>query len=129
MNNIKTQFNKSKKIIYYLKKKTHLIKYIIPKQSYYSINIDNNNSNINLLNYFQYNNNTNIESSNVIIIIKSNKNIYYNNNIYLRIVLTPLFVSPIILIGTLLSRILPSDNKLYLNNVIFCKKVNNLNNN
>ena len=51
------------------------------------------------------------------------------NNRYLRIVLTPLFVSPIILIGTLLSRILPSDNKLYLNNVIFCKKVNNLNNN
>lgn len=83
MNNINAKFNKSKEIIYYLKKKKKLIKYIRPKQNYYSININNNNSNINLLNYFEYNNYTNIESSNVKIIIKSNKNIYYNDNIYL----------------------------------------------
>ena len=49
------------------------------------------------------------------------------NNRYLRIILTPLFVSPITVIGTILSKILPSDNKLYLNNVIYCKKIINLN--
>ena len=99
MDNINEKFNKSKEIIYYLKKKTKLMKYIRPKQLYYSINIDNNNSNINLLNYFEYNNDTNIEWSNVKIIIKSNKNIYYNNNIYLNSNLNTVLYSEIFIIN------------------------------
>ena len=46
------------------------------------------------------------------------------NNRYIRIFLTPLFVSPVTIVGLILSKILPSDDKLYLNNVIYCKKIN-----
>jgi SAM-dependent methyltransferase len=47
------------------------------------------------------------------------------NNRYLKLCLTPLLISPFTLMGIFLSKLLPSDKKLYLNNVIYCEKINN----
>ena len=44
-------------------------------------------------------------------------------NRYIRVALTPIFVSPFIIIGLILSKILPDNQCFYLNNVILCKKV------
>jgi SAM-dependent methyltransferase len=44
-------------------------------------------------------------------------------NRYVRVALTPFFVSPFIIIGLILSKVLPDNKRFYLNNVILCKKL------
>ena len=43
-------------------------------------------------------------------------------NRYVRVALTPFFVSPFIICGLTLEKILPDNKKFYLNNVVFCVK-------
>ena len=76
------KINKSNEIIYYLNKKYNkYYNYIIPKNpNFKNINIDNNNSNINILEYFKYKNGDLINIDKFKIIINSDNNIIYNNN-------------------------------------------------
>lgn len=43
-------------------------------------------------------------------------------NRYLRVSLTPVFVSPFTILGLILSKVLPDNGNFYLNNVIYCVK-------
>lgn len=43
-------------------------------------------------------------------------------NRYARVALTPFFVSPFIIIGLTLSKVLPDNKRFYLNNAVLCKK-------
>ena len=49
----------------------------------------------------------------------------FSKNPFLRVLITFLFISPINIIGVLLSLIFPRNNGLYLDNIILAKKVRN----
>ena len=52
---------------------------------------------------------------------------YQNQNKYLRMLLTAIFISPVNIVGSILAFILPKQKGLYLGSVILCRKVENEN--